>query len=343
MALKMMIVVAVVLAGGFRYMQMDDMMSGMVPLLNIGIEPGFKLVDAQDQTDKVFLVTGANAGLGFSTSKLLASRGAKVYMTCRSAKKCAAAEKELRTLVKSGTVVTATLDLGSLKSVRAFAAGFKEPKLDGLIANAGMMPKEFALSSDGLESGFQVNHLGHFLLVKLLEPLLVESRSTVVVLSSAMLFNIKDANEMPLSLSQVNNENNFDSVHSYNVGKLANMLFVTELDRRLHSKGVVVNAVHPGMVITAFFDEIFPEDGSGTLQSALHLPFKLISAAMTTIGWDSDTAALTIVGAAVLPGEHHGAYFVPIGRVVNASPVANDAALAKRLWDFSEELLVLKQ
>src|ERR1700749_212135 len=124
----------------------------------------------QDLTGKTFIVTGGNSGIGLVTVEQLAKQGAHVVLACRRPAEGERARSEIAARGAKGTVEVATLDLSSLASVRAFAAGFlgQHQKLHGLVNNAGIMNSPAGKTQDGFESQLGTNHLGHFLLTELL-------------------------------------------------------------------------------------------------------------------------------------------------------------------------------
>jgi NAD(P)-dependent dehydrogenase (short-subunit alcohol dehydrogenase family) len=193
---------------------------------------------------RICILTGGNSGIGKATVAGLAQLGATVVMACRDADRGKAA-KEIAEKTGSQSLHVMQLDLASLESVRAFAAAFAAnfSRLDVLVANAGVMTRKRELTADGLEMNFGVNHVGHFLLTELLLPLLKASAaSRIVVVSSNMHLSGRiDFDDLAMEKSWSG---------SYPRSKLANMLFVRALSRRLDGTGVVVNGLHPGVIST---------------------------------------------------------------------------------------------
>lgn len=195
---------------------------------------------------KVVIVTGANTGIGKLTALDLAKRGAKVYMACRDFKRCEAARLEIVEQSKNQNVFNRTLDLGSLQSIRKFARDFiaEETRLDVLVNNAGLMgPRRETV--DGFEMLMGVNHMGHFLLTHLLLDLLKKSAPSRIVIVSSMAHRWGK-----LKKDDLNSEKTYKAFPAYCQSKLANLLFMRELVRRLEGSGVTVNAAHPGAVRT---------------------------------------------------------------------------------------------
>ena len=182
---------------------------------------------------KTVIVTGANTGIGKETALDLAKRGARVIMACRDLKKGETALNDIVEKTGSKNVVLKQLDLASLKSVRTFAKDINqnEPHLHVLINNAGvMMIPELTKTEDGFEMQMGVNHLGHFLLTNLVVDLLKKSTPSriVVVSSMAHWFMTKE-----MKFDNINSEVSYDKVEAYGQSKLANVLFVSELAKRL--------------------------------------------------------------------------------------------------------------
>lgn len=195
---------------------------------------------------KVVIITGANAGIGKETALDLAKRGAKVYMACRDYKRCEAARLEIVNQSGNQNVFNRTLDLGSLTSIRNFARRFlaEESRLDVLVNNAGLMgPRR--VTEDGFEMLMGVNHMGHFLLTNLLLYLLKQSSPSRIVVVSSVAHRIGK-----LKKDDLNSEQSYKEFSAYAQSKLANLLFVRALAKRLQGTGVTVNAVHPGAVKT---------------------------------------------------------------------------------------------
>ena len=203
-----------------------------------------------DQTGRVAIVTGANTGIGFETARALAKKGATVIMACRDSGKAAAAAARIHAEQPTGTVAAMSLDLSDLESVRRFAEEIaaQHQKLDLLINNAGVMVPPKSTTRQGFELQFGTNHLGHFALTGHLLPLLCRTPgSRVVVVSS-------NAHKMGrIAMDDLNFERRgYSRWGAYAQSKLANLLFVLELQRRLSAAGAktLVTAAHPGWTAT---------------------------------------------------------------------------------------------
>ncbi|PRP84258.1 hypothetical protein PROFUN_08278 [Planoprotostelium fungivorum] len=214
-----------------------------------------------DQTGKVFVITGANTGIGKETAKQIGLMGAeKVYITSRNAQKGQKTIEELRSSNSKTHFEVIPLDLDSLASVETAAAELKkkEEKIDVLILNAGIGFYELgAKTADGYDQMYQSNHLGHHLLFERLLPLLRKASkpgkpSRVVVLSSAGHYL---SSEEELSNMEISKKNSGFS--QYSATKLMNLLFVRYMSKK-YSPDIVFHGVHPGAVTSDFFEK-FPQ------------------------------------------------------------------------------------
>ncbi len=280
------------------------------------------------QNGKLFLVTGANSGIGFEVTRGLAQQGASVVMACRDLEKAAQAAGQVREEHPKAQLHVMELDLADLRSVRDFAEQFhrKYNRLDVLINNAGVMATPYRKTADGFELQFGVNHLGHFALTGLLLDLLKATPgSRVVTVSSyAHWFGF-------INFGDLNAEKFYYRWMAYTQSKLANLLFAYELNRRLARAGedTFSLAAHPGSTVTQ-------------LQQYTRL-FTFING---LIGHGSQPAALPILYAATRPELQGGDYIGPDGFLGQrgfphkalSSPVARNEKLARRLWEVSEEL-----
>ena len=268
---------------------------------------------------RAVIITGANSGLGAVTAHELADKGAKVIMAVRDTSKGEAAARQM-----TGDVEVRQLDLQDLSSVRQFADGVD--KADILINNAGIMAAPYALTVDGFESQIGTNHLGHFALTNLLLPKLTDR---VVTVSSMAHWPGR------INFEDLNWKNRrYSPWLAYSQSKLANLLFTSELQRRLDSVSSPLRALaaHPGYSHT-------------NLQGATgrKLGDALMSAATRVVATDADFGARQTLYAASqdLPGNTFvGPRFGYVGRTqpVGRSRRAQDPATATALWKLSEQL-----
>ena len=203
--------------------------------------------DIPAQNGRIAVVTGANSGIGYSITRALALKGARVVMACRNLEKGELARQKI---MDEGPVVEPELwklDLAQLESVHSFAGKYLSTHSgpDLLINNAGVMATPYKKTSDGFELQFGVNHLGHFALTALLWPGMksVKGARVVNVSSNAHHFgNIR--------FEDIHWEKKYSKWSAYGMSKLANMLFTKEMARRLMDSdtGVTVAAAHPGYV-----------------------------------------------------------------------------------------------
>ncbi|WP_219460651.1 oxidoreductase [Nonomuraea rhizosphaerae] len=275
-------------------------------------------------TGRTVVVTGANSGIGRAAARALATKGARVVLAVRDLTKGHAAAATM-----SGEVDVRRLDLADLASVRAFAEDLTEP-VDVLINNAGLMIPPLGRTADGFELQFGTNHLGHFALTNLLLPRI---RERVVTVSST------GHRGGAIDLDDLNWERRpYRAFPAYAQSKLANLLFTTELQRRLTEAGspVLATAAHPGLAATNLL---------GHLDDERPLLRRLRTAVIGRLAQSDDDGALPTLYAAVadVPG---GGYAGPGGfmegrgapKLVGRSKAARDGELARRLWTASEDL-----
>ncbi|XP_065662218.1 retinol dehydrogenase 14 isoform X6 [Hydra vulgaris] len=177
---------------------------------------------------KTCIITGANTGIGKAVALEFARRKAKVILACRDVQKGNDAAIDIRRSIKDANVNVYQLDLASFTSIRNFVQLYKENEntLDILVNNAGLMYAPFTKSEDGIELHFAVNHLGHFLLTNLLLDYM-NNHSRIIVVSSALY------KKAQLDLINFNEEEIYDAFQAYGKSKLANILFVNELQHYL--------------------------------------------------------------------------------------------------------------
>ena len=198
-------------------------------------------------TGKIFVVTGANSGIGFETARACAEHGAHTILACRNEEKGARAVTQLNQSHIRGKVENMKLDLGSLSSISEFANELlnRHKKIDGLINNAGIMMPPYQLTVDGFESQFGINHLGHFALTGLILPALLTTPNSRIVNVSSGAHGI---GTMDFENLLFTNGKGYSRISGYGRSKLANLLFTKGLQKRLKAIGssVIATSAHPG-------------------------------------------------------------------------------------------------
>ena len=281
-----------------------------------------------DLHTSVILITGANSGIGKEAAVALARMGATTVITARDAAKGQAALDEIKQRSGSDTVEVMALDLADFGSIRAFSEQFHDrfDRLDVLINNAGAILSDRQVTAQGFEATFGVNHLGHFLLTDLLLDRLESSAPSRVVNVASLAHRYAHRG---LDFSDLQSERGYQSMNVYGKSKLANVLFTTELARRLAGTGVTANCLHPGAVATGFGNA---DDTTGWERFTMMLgrPF-FISA---------ERGARTIVYLAAAPevADKTGGYYVR-SKLRTASKAGRDDQAAERLWELSEAMV----
>jgi NAD(P)-dependent dehydrogenase (short-subunit alcohol dehydrogenase family) len=279
---------------------------------------GFTAADLPSFAGRTVIVTGANSGLGEVTARELARVGATVILAVRNTGKGDAAAAEM-----TGDVEVRKLDLQDLASVRAFADGVDT--VDVLVNNAGIMAVPYAQTVDGFESQIGTNHLGHFALTNLLLPKITDRVVTV----SSMLHLIGY-----LSLKDLNWKSRpYLAWPAYGQSKLANLLFTSELQRRLGAAGsrVKAHAAHPGYSATNLQGHSGNAIGERLATAGNRLATDAAFGARQTLyAVSKDLPGNTFVGPRF-------AMWGPSGSALR-SPLARDAKKAAALWELSEQL-----
>src|SRR3954447_26998072 len=277
--------------------------------------------DIPDQSGRTVVVTGANSGIGLVTTRELARAGARVIMACRDVAKGTTAAATL-----TGDVEVRALDLADLSSIRTFANSITDD-VDVLINNGGVMATPERRTADGFELQLGTNHLGHFALTGLVLPRL---RDRVVSVSSAVHWIGR------INLNDLNWERRrYSRWPAYAQSKLANLLFIRELSRRLTAAGspLRATAAHPGYASTNL------QSHTESMQDqVMALGNRLIaqSAAMGALPTLYAAVADVPSGSFAGPGGVAGQHGYP--KLVSSSRAAKNPAVAKALWVQSEEL-----
>ncbi len=269
--------------------------------------------------DRVFLVTGANSGIGKATALGLARLGGTIVMGCRSATRGEAARQDIVRDSGNSKVYLEIVDLASEESTRSFAEEFKRkyPRLDVLINNAGIYTPHREVTPDGLERTFEVNYLAGFLLTHLLLDLLTKSAPSRIVNVSSSAHS-----GGTIHFDDLQAERRYGGFGAYGQSKLAQILFTQELARRLQGTGVTVSACHPGVIRTNL-----GMGGTSAVVRFVRMFFK-----------SPEKGAETPIYLAISPEVERvtGQYFAN-KHVREPSRAAQDPDVARRLFDVSAE------
>jgi len=284
-----------------------------------------------DGTGLTAIVTGASAGIGEETARVLALRGVHVVMAVRNTD---TGEKVKEAILKenpNGKLNVMELDLGSMASVRKFASEYKSSglPLNLLINNAGVMAPPFMLTQDNIELQFGTNHIGHFLLTNLLlETMKSTARESqkegriVNVSSEGHRFSYREG----IRFDRINDESSFSAISAYGQSKLANILHANELAKRFKEEGVEItaNSLHPGAIPTTKLLR-----HHSILDGLANMVAKYVMK-------NCPQGAATTCYVALNPQVKgvSGEYFSD-SNLAKPSALAKDDKLAKQLWEFS--------
>lgn len=287
---------------------------------------GFVAHHVPDQSGRSFLITGASAGIGFEAARVLALRRGEVILACRDVGKGETARSAILEEAPGASISVLHLDLADLGSVRAAAAQVE--RIDVLVNNAGVMNPPLMHTAQGFELQFGTNHLGHFALTGLLLPKITGPDPRVVTVASIAHKRGR------IDFANLDGARGYSRFRFYGQSKLANLLFMTELDRRLRASGSLVRAMgcHPGI--------------SGTTLGRFSVLDKAGLAMANLLFHPPPEAAVPTLQAATDPDLAGGAYVGPQGLLEASGPsgpasrsqAARDPALAARLWQVSVEL-----
>jgi retinol dehydrogenase 12 len=278
--------------------------------------------------NKNVFVTGPTEGIGKATAVALAREGANLHLLCRNPRKAEELRAQLLSSNSSIRVESYIADLGDFRQVREAAEAFAcrgEP-LDVLINNAGLINTRRVLVHNGQEQMFAVNHLGHFLLTRLLLGRLTEADQgrIVVVASDAYKFCKR------IRFDDLQWSSGYGTFRTYGHSKLANILFTRELSKRLQGTRVTANALHPGGVRSQL--------GAQNTWYAGHL-LLLVKPFLRSPERGAATSVYLATSAEV--AHTSGEYFMNC-KVRKTKPWARDTEQARRLWEISEQLVGLR-
>ena len=299
---------------------------------------------------KRILVTGVSAGLGIETARSLAAHGADVVGAARDLKKAEAATAQVRkdAVAAGGSFELVALDLASLKSVRASAEELlaKGQFFDVIIANAGVMATPFSHTADGFETQFGTNHLGHFVLVNRIAPLLRNGSRLINLSSAGHRYSNVDLNDPNFERTP------YEPFVAYGRSKTANILFTVAFDRRHRGLGVRAAAVHPGVIETelarhvdparlqALIDQITKERIANGKE-----PFrwKTVPQGAATSVWTAVVAPAEVIGGKYCENCHVGEVVADSATISGVSEGVRAYALdpynAEALWKKSVEMV----
>lgn len=301
---------------------------------------GWKPEQLPDLTGKTYAITGGNSGIGLEAAKILVAKGARVVITARSESKAQAALTEIRAEASGADVDFVLLDLADAESTRAAASALLDacPRMDALIANAGIMQTPETRTAEGFELQLATNHLGHFRLASALFPRIDECGGRIVPVSS-----IAHKHGTIVLDDLMFTKRKYDPLVAYTQSKLANMLFAFELQRRLGARGsrVASIACHPGYSATNLQSTgVGMDGGSGIWRRVYRLTNALLAQS-------AREGSYPLVLAAAAPDAKSGAYYGPTkfgdarGPVGESSVAdrARDEGVAHAFWEKTEQLV----
>jgi len=278
----------------------------------------------QDLAGKNFIVTGSNSGIGKVTALELARRGAHVIMACRTLSKAQAVADEIKQETGNQQVEVVQLDLGSLESVRKCATELlaRELPIHALINNAGLtvgLRGDRTLTPEGFERTFGTNHLGHYLLTRLLLDRIKQTPGARIVNVSSHSHYLA----RKINWDAFRRAGGRVGLKEYEVSKLCNVLFSRELARRLAGTGVTTYALHPGQVATDIWRRL-PGPAAWLFKKIMITP---------------EQGAVSSLHCATSPeaASETGLYYDEKGKQKHPSRIAQDDELARTLWTKSAE------
>jgi NAD(P)-dependent dehydrogenase (short-subunit alcohol dehydrogenase family) len=274
--------------------------------------------------EKIFLVTGATDGIGRVTALKLAQTGAKIILVGRNAAKGERVIAEIKRVSGNAEIEFELADLSSQQDIRALAKRLDDrlPHLDVLVNNVGAWFDRRAMSPDGIEMTFALNHLGYFILTGLLLETLTRAPAARIVNVSSMAHRGRQ-----IDFNDPQGAANYSGWRAYQASKLANILFTYHLAEKLADRGVSVNCLHPGFVASKF-----AHNNGGWLKWMMIIVQQLVAI-------NEEKGARTSAYLAMAPevAGVSGKYFVK-SRVAESVAVSHDSDVQARLWRLSEEL-----
>ena len=304
---------------------------------------------SKDLSEKVYIVTGANSGVGFETTRQLVKQGGHVIMACRRPDAGEEVAKSFTGL--KGSYAVMRLDLADLASVRNFVAEFlkKHDKLDALVCNAGLVTfgSKIERTKDGFEMAIGVSYFGHFLLTELLLDILKKSTPSRVVIVSSVVHAGNQRNRPTVHLEDLNfNTRKFNNFAAYAEAKVAVILYAMELAKRLEGTGVTTASVHPGWARSNF-------GGNNWIMKIMRVVMAPLSPFITESNEEAAQTSLHCLLSDDAPN-HSGAYFSQSSvlyrdkecknggwPMTSPNPNARNMDTAKKLVDLSYNLVGL--
>jgi retinol dehydrogenase-13 len=306
---------------------------------------------AKDVGGKVYIVTGANSGVGLETTRQLVKQGGHVVMACRRPDAGEEVAKSFSGL--KGSYEVMKLDLADLQSVRDFAAEFlkKYDRLDGLACNAGLvtMEREPQYTKDGFEMAIGVSYFGHFLLTELLLDVLKKSAPSRMLIVSSVVHAGNENNRPSVHLEDLNYKTRpYNNFGAYAEAKVAVILYAKALAERLEGTGVTTASVHPGWARSNF------GSGGGFLMRMLMGLMRPFTRSMTDSNEEAAQTSLHVLLSDDAP-KHSGAYFSQSSTLYrdrecrsggwpmkSPNPNARNMDIARKLVELSYELVGLE-
>ena len=279
-----------------------------------------------DLTGQTIIITGASSGIGRASAIEFAKLGAKVIVGIRGqsrAQEIAQLLEDEAHLYGNGQIIGYHLDLSNLSSVKQFADQIiaKEDNVNILLNNAGIASSSYSLTSDGLEISFVTNHLGHFYLTKLLLPLLIQSKSRIINVSSiGHCFVSNRINSLLLSSSSYNGR------YAYNQSKLSQILHIYQLEELYGEQGIRAYSLHPGLINTGITRDI-PKLFQWIYQLILFIIGKSVNQGIQTI-------LFCALSDQPISGQFHADC-----QQIEPSPLAYNKQLAEESWKISEQII----
>jgi len=303
----------------------------------------------KDLNGKIYIVTGANSGIGLETTRQLIKQGGHVVMACRRVEAGEEQAQEFSHL--KGSCEVMHCDLTDLKTVRNFVRSFldKHDRLDGLACNAGMVviDSKPQYTVDGFEKTLAASHLGHFLLTELLLDVLKKTAPARIALVSSVVHAGSPKNRYQVHLDDLNfKHRKYDSFGAYGEAKLALVQYALELADRLQGTGVTTASLHPGWARSNF-------GGNGPLMKIMRVIMLPFRSSVTNSSEESAQTTLHCLLSDDAPN-HSGAYFSQHSVLYqdkecrkggwpmrSPNPHAQDLEAANRLVEKSREMVGL--